>query len=433
MRKIADRVIMLLFSVPLIYISAREEKLLVVIYLSLALSAFFVWFTDEENAGSEQEGADEKRKENGGYSGKKIITILIHLLSLILVFMFPGFTGIIPIVIYDIIVSRDIRAGIMCLILQIYLYSNFRPVEAVYGIFNNSGNSLGIKTDAGLNGALNRLNLIVIIYIFIVAFIAWVLQDRRKKIEELDKGIKRLRDDAKEKQMKLNDRNQEIIKAKDSEVVMAQLSERNRIAREIHDNVGHSLSRAILQIGALLYVHKDEKVKEDLENLRETLDDAMNKVRESVHDLHDESVKLSYSLNKIVEPLYDNFDVDYVLDTDEEVPADIKYAIIGIVKEGVSNIIKHSENNHVNIRVEEHPAMYQIEIHDYNSTKVELSGIRDRDIGDLKIKRQNIIVGKSGKGIGLENIYSRVEGVKGNVSITDEDGFRIFVTIPKEK
>ena len=35
----------------------------------------------------------------------------------------------------------------------------------------------------------------------------------------------------------------------------ATLRERNRIAREIHDNVGHMLSRSILQMGALITIH----------------------------------------------------------------------------------------------------------------------------------------------------------------------------------
>lgn len=37
-----------------------------------------------------------------------------------------------------------------------------------------------------------------------------------------------------------------------NEIRIATLSERNRIAREIHDNVGHMLSRAILQLGAIM-------------------------------------------------------------------------------------------------------------------------------------------------------------------------------------
>ena len=44
----------------------------------------------------------------------------------------------------------------------------------------------------------------------------------------------------------------------DYEIYLATLKERNRIAREIHDNVGHMLTRSILQLGALSVINKDE-------------------------------------------------------------------------------------------------------------------------------------------------------------------------------
>lgn len=70
------------------------------------------------------------------------------------------------------------------------------------------------------------------------------------------------------------------------------LRERNRIAREIHDNVGHMLSRSILQMGALITIHKEEPLHGQLAGVGETLNQAMNSIRESVHDLHDESIDL---------------------------------------------------------------------------------------------------------------------------------------------
>ena len=69
---------------------------------------------------------------------------------------------------------------------------------------------------------------------------------------------------------------------------MATLKERNRIAREIHDNVGHMLSRAILQMGALSTVYEEEPLHGQLLKVNDTLNLAMNNIRESVHDLHDD-------------------------------------------------------------------------------------------------------------------------------------------------
>ena len=57
----------------------------------------------------------------------------------------------------------------------------------------------------------------------------------------------------------------------DYEIYLATLKERNRIAREIHDNVGHMLTRSILQLGALSVINKDETVGEAINDLSGTL------------------------------------------------------------------------------------------------------------------------------------------------------------------
>ena len=51
----------------------------------------------------------------------------------------------------------------------------------------------------------------------------------------------------------------------DMQVRNATLAERNRIAREIHDNVGHQLTRAVVQLQAISVINQDEKTKPYLE------------------------------------------------------------------------------------------------------------------------------------------------------------------------
>ena len=66
---------------------------------------------------------------------------------------------------------------------------------------------------------------------------------------------------------------------------MATLGERTRIAREIHDNVGHLLTRAIMQAQAGKTVAKatnDTVAAQGFATLGATLDDAMTMVRRSV-------------------------------------------------------------------------------------------------------------------------------------------------------
>ena len=68
----------------------------------------------------------------------------------------------------------------------------------------------------------------------------------------------RLRDTSTELNLVLQEKNKNLMEKQDYEIYLATLRERNRIAREIHDNVGHMLSRSILQMGALITIHKEE-------------------------------------------------------------------------------------------------------------------------------------------------------------------------------
>lgn len=118
---------------------------------------------------------------------------------------------------------------------------------------------------------------------------------------ELQKEFIRIQDDDREYNRMLKLKNRYLIEKQDAQVYSATLKERNRIAREIHDNVGHLLSRALIQTGAVIAVSRDEQTKPLLLSIKETLDCAMNNIRNSVHDLHDESVDLEQTVREMTE------------------------------------------------------------------------------------------------------------------------------------
>ena len=122
--------------------------------------------------------------------------------------------------------------------------------------------------------------------------LAFCLQNRTEAAECLEQSLMKLRDDSTEKNLLLEEKNRMLAEKQDYEIYAATLKERNRIAREIHDNVGHLLSRCILIVGAMKIVNEDKKLSFSIEQLEESLNTAMTSVRESVHDLHDDSVNL---------------------------------------------------------------------------------------------------------------------------------------------
>ena len=219
--------------------------------------------------------------------------------------------------------------------------------------------------------------------------------------------------------LKMRDDNEEVIRLErarqslmvqnqDAEIQMATLKERNRIAREIHDNVGHLLSRCILQLGAVIMIHKNEPVAEELKAVKVGLDESMTSIRSSVHNLHNESLDLKKNIEKIFSD-NDDIKVLFEYDVNNDFSMKLKYCIISIVTEAWQNIKKHSNANNVHLIIREHPGIYQLIIHD-NGT--------------------NVVLKESG--IGLHNMEERVREFGGTISFTTDNGFRIFVSIPKE-
>ncbi|MDO5154482.1 MAG: sensor histidine kinase [Eubacteriales bacterium] len=247
--------------------------------------------------------------------------------------------------------------------------------------------------------------------IYLTYGISFYLAYRNQIQKHLETTIKALRDNSVEQEMQLRHKNEQLIISQNENIYVATLSERNRIAREIHDNVGHMLSRSILQVGALLAICKDAALKPHLESLKDTLNEAMNNIRNSVHDLHDESVDLKSALQNLI----DNFtfcSISFECDTSRHVPKDVKYCIIAIVKEALNNIIKHSNATEVTVTMREHPGFYQLLVED-NGT----NGLHKND----------------SDGIGLTNMKERASALHGNLHITTDHGFRIFLSIPKQQ
>lgn len=218
-----------------------------------------------------------------------------------------------------------------------------------------------------------------------------------------------LSDTTREMTLQLKKQNRELIEKQDNERNLAALNERNRIAREIHDNVGHLLSSAILQAGALLTINRDEKVGENLKTLKDTLSQAMNNIRTSVHELYDESIDLNSQIENLVRQ-FTFCEISYDFHISGNPGKKLKYAFISIVKEALSNIMKHSNATRASVSIREHPAFYQLIV---------------RDNGKVKSYSMD-------DGLGLKNIIERVHSFNGYVNIITEKGFEIFITIPKE-
>mgnify|MGYP000395730223 FL=1 len=138
----------------------------------------------------------------------------------------------------------------------------------------------------------------------------------------------------------------------------------------------------------------------------------MDSIRSSVHDLHDDAVNLQETIKGIITDIkIENVEFEY--DMSEIIPNNIKYCFAAIIKEALSNVIKHSNATAVKIVLREHPALYQLCIEDNGK------GYSEKEADS--------------EGIGLKNMQERVTSLGETLQINGENGFRIFAAIPKQQ
>lgn len=252
----------------------------------------------------------------------------------------------------------------------------------------------------------------------LAALLAWVLRENAS----LRRALRHVRDEAGESVLAYKAEQKALSEKQDAEVYAATLTERNRIAREIHDNVGHMLSRSLLMTGALKTVHRDDApLRDQLDRLDQSLSQAMTAIRESVHDLYDDSVDLKQSAAALAAG-FSFCPVALDCRITSAAPRRITYCFLAIIKEALVNIRKHSHATQAQIAITEHPALWQMIIQDNGGGSGPFP--QGNALADPSFSAQ--------QGLGLKNMRERVEQLSGTIHFSQADGFRIFISIPKE-
>ena len=130
--------------------------------------------------------------------------------------------------------------------------------------------------------------IILMVLQTVLGFAAGLLYTR---CANLAREVRRLQDSRRDQIRRLRSQIAENNEDRALAVRTATLAERTRIAREIHDNVGHMLTRAIMQTEAahvVAQVAGQEQSAQRFCEIHDTVSEAMTLVRKAVHDLKDE-------------------------------------------------------------------------------------------------------------------------------------------------
>lgn len=198
----------------------------------------------------------------------------------------------------------------------------------------------------------------------------------------------------------------------------ATLEERNRIAREIHDSLGHSLTALNLQLetGTKLLKTNPEKATDFLVRAKELGSQALKDVRESVSTMRSNPLQ-EQSLETSIEMLVVNFHhstnikPNYQINLFYAIPRDISTAIYRILQESLTNISKYAEATEVYLQIATIATNLHITIEDNG---------------------KGFNVNQNTTGFGLQSMRDRTLALEGNFHIESvpDRGTKIMVDIP---
>lgn len=202
--------------------------------------------------------------------------------------------------------------------------------------------------------------------------------------------------------------NSKIIEAEET----AALKERNRIAGEIHDKVGHGLTTAVIQLEAAKIVQKSnpEKLDEHLDMIKGQIRESLDEIRKSVHSVNNDYiyVNVNENLEKKFSYIKENTGLMLRWNIPElnSLKLPLKRFIYLSLMELISNAVRHGRCKTINIDLK-------------NDENLMLSVTNDGHIPDT-----------IEWGFGLNNICDGLDEFGGHMDISTTDNlFKVEINI----
>ncbi|NMA64793.1 MAG: sensor histidine kinase, partial [Clostridiaceae bacterium] len=248
------------------------------------------------------------------------------------------------------------------------------------------------------------------ILIFII-YCIYVIQNQRGTIDEVNKLYKQLRK-ANEDLQNANERLKEYSKITEK---MGETKERNRLAREIHDTLGHTLTGISAGIDACITMveKKPEETKKQLEVISRVTREGINEIRRSVNKLRPDALErlnLESAIHQMIIEVELMTNTHIYFDTDVKnlnFASDEEDAIYRVIQESLTNAIRHGKAT-------------QIWVHIKGGKGEIILTVKDNGIGCKEIK----------KGFGIRHIIERIKMLNGTVEFDGTDGFTVTARIP---
>jgi signal transduction histidine kinase len=259
----------------------------------------------------------------------------------------------------------------------------------------------------------NRTLLYFFIGTLFLGILLFVIRTQRAKNRELL---------LKQQQQKINEEIYNLMISQQATIEENRVKEKKRIAQELHDGVLGRLFGARLNLDSLNRFNDEDSVNSRFNYLAE-LKNIEQDIREISHDLNREKYVLINNFVAIVSNLLEeqsnSFEADLVSSLDESIQWDkvsnaVKINLYRILQESLQNINKYANAKHIAVELKKEDEHILLKI-------------TDDGIGfDVNTKK---------KGIGLQNMQSRVDECEGKFDIKSKKGkgTTTIVSVPIEK
>ena len=155
-------------------------------------------------------------------------------------------------------------------------------------------------------------------------------------------------------QLEQRDRERSVLLNK---VISAQEDERKRIARDLHDQIGQTLTGLVMQIGGAEATLSDDQaaVKKQLADLGESASEAVEEVRRMMSDLRPsvlDDMGLESAVSWYTENHLEREGINVVLDLQRlktPLSPNVEISAFRVYQEAITNVIKHSSASNVRI------------------------------------------------------------------------------------
>lgn len=308
----------------------------------------------------------------------------------------------------------DILSIILLIFLGYYVNNIFLfiiPINYIEFIYNNNLNNayaLGLIfiSPIFIHSSIRGEYFLILLFSYLIYILSY----------ESDYRIRRLlkeNDSLKEKNNELYNKINKDLEYENQIMYTSKLEERNKIAQEMHDKIGHTISGSLMHLeAARLLMNKDkEKAGIFIDNTIKVLREGMESIRITLRSIKPASEQIGINrIRLMLNEVSSRTNIRCNLMHSGNIES-INYSqwkvIYDSIKECLTNTIKYSKATMVTVNIQIFNKIVKVEI-------------KDNGIGNFNIK----------KGMGIKGIEERCGEVGGKVIIDGSKGFSIILILP---